>query len=308
MKLAIVIVNWNSGTQLATAISSIVKYMNEFPLEIIVVDNASSDQSLDRALSISLSETIKLSTIINSENKGFGYACNQGAISCKGKYILFMNPDAFLVESIKPLIDFMDDSINREIGICGASLIDETGNRQRSCARFLSPLKSITKTLGINLLYPKLSVGMLEWDHIDARHVDHVIGAFYFIRRELFEALNGFDEDFFIYYEDIDLSLRANNLGWKSFYFSSVTVFHKGGGISSQVKAKRLFYSLRSELIYLKKHFGFWRTLIPFLAIMLAEPLSRLLLCIFRSSFSDFKELLQAYALLYAWVFHQLRS
>jgi len=307
LKFVIVIVNWNSGTQLATAISSIAKYLNEFSLEIVLIDNASTDQSLDIALSIPLPETIRVRTILNSENKGFGFACNQGAMASKGQYILFMNPDAFLVENIKPLIDFMDESISRKIGICGPSLIDETGNQQRSCARFLSPFKSFIRTFGINLLYPRFSVSMLDWDHLDARYVDHVIGAFYLIRRELFEALNGFDEDFFVYYEDIDLSLRANNLGWKSFYFSDVTVFHKGGGISSQVKAQRLFYSLRSELIYLKKHFGFWRTLIPFLAIMFIEPLSRSILSLARFSFLELKELFQAYKLLCKWLIQNLR-
>ena len=307
MKLGIVIVNWNSGAQLATAILSIAEYVTDISCEIVIVDNASTDQSLDQALLVKLPETIRLSTVLNDENKGFGYACNQGVRSCDGQYILFLNPDAFLHESLLPLIDFMDDPANRKIGICGISLIDKTGERQRSCSRFISPFKSFSRTLGINRLFPRLGVGMLDWDHRDLRYVDHVIGAFYFIRRDVFESLGGFDEDFFVYYEDLDLSLRAKNNGWKSFYFSSITAFHEGGGTSSQIKAKRLFYSLSSELIYLKKHFGFWRTITPFLAIMFIEPLSRSVLSVLRLSFSDFKELLQAYKLLYTWLIQQLR-
>lgn len=307
MKLGVVIVNWNSDSQLKKAILSIVEYVKEFSLEIVIVDNASTDRSLNKALLIELPENIRLSTILNSENMGFGYACNQGAMSLKGHYILFMNPDTYLIESIQPLIDFMDDSSNKKIGICGASLIDETGNIQRSCARYLSPFKSFVKTLGINRFYQRFSVGMIEWDHKDSKYVDHVIGAFYLIRRDIFETLNGFDESFFVYYEDIDLSLRANNLGWKSFYFSGVMVFHKGGGTSSQVKAKRLFYSLRSELIYLKKHFGLLRTLIPFLAIILFEPFSRSLVAVFKFSFQELKETFQAYKLLYNWLLNKLR-
>lgn len=307
MKLGIVIVNWNSGAQLATAILSIAEYVTDISCEIVIVDNASTDQSLDQALLVNLPETIRLSTVLNDENKGFGYACNQGVRSCNGQYILFLNPDAFLLENLLPLIDFMDDPSNRKIGICGVSLIDETGELQRSCSRFHSPFKSLIKSLGINRLFPNLGSAMLDWDHGEPRYVDQVIGAFYFIRRDVFESLGGFDEDFFVYYEELDLSLRAKNNGWKSFYLSSITAFHEGGGITSQVKAKRLFYSLRSELIYLKKHFGFWRTLMPFLAIILIEPLSRSVLSVLRFSFLDFKEVFQAYKLLYIWLIQQLR-
>ena len=114
MKLGIVLVNWNSGARLAMAISSIAEYVTNLSCEIVIVDNASTDQSLDQSLLVKLPETIKVSTVLNDENKGFGYACNQGARFCDGQYILFLNPDAFLLENLQPLIDFMDDPSNRK--------------------------------------------------------------------------------------------------------------------------------------------------------------------------------------------------
>lgn len=307
MKLGIVIVNWNSGSRLAAAVNSIAKYVTDFPCEIVIVDNASTDNSLTQANLSSFPSSIKVKTILNEVNKGFGVACNQGAWSCSGQYILFLNPDAALLESLQPLIDFMDDASNKEIGICGISLVDEVGDRQRSCSRFHSPGKSVFKSLGISRIFPELGSPMLDWDHAESRYVDQVIGAFYFVRRDLFEELGGFDEDFFVYYEELDFSLRARRNYRKSFYFASIKAFHEGGGTTSQVKAMRLFYSLRSELIFLKKHFGVFRTVLPLLSMIFIQPLTRSILAASRFSILECKELFHAYILLYVWLFQRLR-
>jgi hypothetical protein len=97
---------------------------------------------------------------------------------------------------------------------------------------------------------------MREWDHLNSRIVDHVTGAFLLMRRTIFQKLNGFDPAFFMYLEDVDLSLRAARLGLTSYYEADVQAFHRGGGTSSKVRADRLFYSLRSRSIYFAKHFS----------------------------------------------------
>ena len=89
--------------------------------------------------------------------------------------------------------------------------------------------------------------------------VDQIIGAFFLIRRHLFEQCSGFDERFFVYYEEVDLALRAKSLGYSSFYLASVNAFHSGGGTTQSVKALRLFYSLRSRIIYAEKHYNNWQ-------------------------------------------------
>ena len=97
---------------------------------------------------------------------------------------------------------------------------------------------------------------MLDFDHLHDREVDHVIGAFFLVRQELFKTLHGFDERFFVYLEDMDFSLRSAQQGWRTWYMAAAQAFHKGGGVSEQVRAHRLFYSLRSRLLYSFKHFA----------------------------------------------------
>jgi GT2 family glycosyltransferase len=101
--------------------------------------------------------------------------------------------------------------------------------------------------------------------------VDHVIGAFFCVRRELFEDLGGFDERFFVYLEDLDFSLRARKTGRTAYYLADAAAFHKGGGTSEQVKAHRLFYSLRSRLLYAFKHFKRYQAWIISAVTMLLE-------------------------------------
>jgi hypothetical protein len=147
---------------------------------------------------------------------------------------------------------------------------------------------------------------MVEWDHRDSREVDQVMGAFFFIRRSLFEALGGFDERFFVYFEEVDLSLRACELGWRTFYLSSAQAYHRGGGVTDQVKPARLFYSLRSRILYAYKHFNPWTATLVTLGTLFVEPFSRLALAIIRGSPTQVIDTLKGYALLWRAMPHAL--
>lgn len=156
------------------------------------------------------------------------------------------------------------------------------------------------KAFGLNRLpgLRHLNMHLTDWSHTETRTVDHVIGAFYLLRRSLFNSLRGFDEHFFVYLEDLDLSLRIRQEGYSCIYLTDAQAFHSGGGTSSQVKARRLFYSLRSRLIYGYKHFprtSAWALLFITLVI---EPVSRLALALWKGSKKDVFQTLQAYALL----------
>jgi GT2 family glycosyltransferase len=118
----------------------------------------------------------------------------------------------------------------------------------------------------------------------------------------LFAELNGFDERFFVYYEEVDFSYRARQRGWKSIYVADTQAFHAGGGASKQIKAKRLFYSWRSRLLYVNKHFGCLGVFLVLLATLLLEPFSRSVLAVVRCSWSSFNETWQASGLLLAWL------
>jgi GT2 family glycosyltransferase len=140
---------------------------------------------------------------------------------------------------------------------------------------------------------------MTEWDHLSDRQVDHVIGAFYFVRRSVFEVLNGFDEQFFVYLEDVDLSLRAKQAGWKTAYNANAQAFHQGGGTSQQVKAMRLYYILRSQLQYGFKHFTRWQSWALVGVTMFVEPVSRILFVSMRRQWDSVLDTLRGYRMLW---------
>ena len=112
--------------------------------------------------------------------------------------------------------------------------------------------------LGLDRLWPHRfpSHFMTDWDYRENREVDQVSGAFFLVRRKVFEELNGFDERFFMYFEDLDFAYRAKQAGWRSFYLADAQAVHFGGGASYQVKGKRLYYVLNSRALYVAKHFG----------------------------------------------------
>lgn len=299
--ISIIIVNWNSNELLTECIESINNYSDSLVDKVVVVDNYSTDNSLSALKKIE-NLTIDLQIIHNQENLGFGKACNQGAMLCNSKYLLFLNPDTKLYEdTLKESVEFMEKPANYEVGVCGIQLIDERKEIQRSCTRFPSPISMIVYSLGLNRL-PFLvnrSYQMLEWDHKKSQKVDHVIGAFYFIRNNVFRQVGGFDEDYFVYLEDLDLSLRINKLGYRSFYNANIKAYHKGGGTSERVKAKRLFYSLESRIKYSKKHFPPISSSLVIVSTLAVEPFIRMGENIFLGSKENLLNTLKAYKMLY---------
>ena len=305
--ISIITVNWNAGPQLAKLVASMGKHHHGLVSAVIIVDNASTDDSLDRVDNLrGLCFTPRI--IRNAENVGFGKACNIGARFAESDYLLFLNPDAELyAETLPRALAYMQDPANAKVGICGVQLLDEAGQVSRSCARFPSPTGLVFHAMGVDRFVPGLGHFMAEWDHAQTRVVDHVIGAFYLVRRELFDSLRGFDERFFVYLEDLDFSCRAKQAGWRSVYLADAKAFHAGGGTSHQVKARRLFYVLRSRLLYAFKHFSFAGALAVTLATLLLEPLSRSVLAMLRLSWTGLKETWAAYRLLWLWLFQVLR-
>lgn len=295
----IIMVNWNAGNQLRDCLASVVtanlngQYINK----VIVVDNGSTDGSIEEINSIKLPLTI----IRNRANRGFAAACNQGADKCTADFILFLNPDTILQgDSLQKPVDFLLRPKNSSIGIAGIQLVDEKNKISRSCVRFPEPSMFYSKMIGLDRLLPNLfpSYYMNEFPHDVSREVDHVIGAFYLVRRNVFQSLGGFDERFFVYLEDLDFSLRAKQAGWKCYYLTETQAYHKGGGTSEQVKATRLFYSLRSRILYGCKHFPRITATFLLLSTLLLEPIPRLVLGAVRCSVKEMSETFKAYSML----------
>ena len=302
LNLSIIIVNWNSRSQLAEVVTSIGQYHHDLVSSVIIIDNASTDDSLDRVEALK-ALPLNLRIIRSSINLGFGSACNIGAQKSDSEYMLFLNPDAALhADTLPKALAYMQDTANAEVGICGVQLLDEAGHVSRHCARFATAAGLVVHAMGLDRFFPRLGHVMGEWDHADNRRVDHVIGAFFLVRSSVFQLLQGFDERFFVYLEDLDFSYRARQAGWCSVYLADAQAFHAGGGTSNQVKGRRLFYSLRSRLLYSFKHFSWVGATGVLLATLFIEPISRSTLALLHHSWSEFKETWSAYGLLWCWL------
>ncbi|MDO9424798.1 MAG: glycosyltransferase family 2 protein [Methylobacter sp.] len=298
MQADAVIVNWNAGIQLRECVDSVIQHGHSYINRIIVIDNGSTDGSENAV------EGLPNVTLIRAGfNLGFGKACNLGAAQASTDFILFLNPDARLfADTLAGAFSFMQRPENAKVGICGVQLIDEQGHIARSCTRFPSACGFAVHATGLDRIIPKLGHFMSDWDHTSTRQVDQVIGAFFLLRRTVFNALHGFDETFFLYFEDLDISYRAKQMGWSSTYFAEVKAFHAGGGTSKQVKAKRLFYTLRSRTLYAFKHFSPVAATMVLLVTLFVEPLSRSALAVGQCSWTSFKETLSAYGMMFQWL------
>lgn len=298
--LDIILVNWNAREQLRTCLRSVAETSAAgFSLHrVVVVDNGSRDDSLVGIEQLG----VPVQIMRQGYNSGFARACNRGAAGSRADYLLFLNPDSRLfADSLSRPVRFLQQPENRDIAVVSIQLLDEHNDITRSCARFPTAGLFVSRILGLHRLFPRhfpIHI-MIDWDHTDSRDVDHVIGAFYLIRRSIFEELGGFDERFFVYWEDIDLSLRVRQAGWRTHYLADAQAFHKGGGTSEHAKVKRLYFSLRSRLQYAFKNFGRAQALALALGVLCVEPLTRFTLAVARHSWPRVVETIGAYTLLW---------
>jgi len=298
----IVIVNWNAGTQLLDAVTSVVQYHYGLVSSIVIVDNASTDDSLAQVEAL-VNRPFQIQIVRNQANRGFGAACNQGAALATSEYLLFLNPDMRLFEdSLSKPIHFMQQPSNSGIGICGIKLVDEEGRASTSAARFPTLNVMAGQTLGLSKWIPGLFPAHLLTSDIlkESGVVDQVIGAFFLIRKSVFVRCEGFDERFFVYFEEVDLALRVKKLGYSSYFFSDAAAFHKGGGCSDQIKATRLFYSLRSRILYAKKNYASIEYVGLILLTAIELPM-RLAQGVIRTSWKDIHNTFIAYGQLLAF-------
>jgi len=298
--LDIILVNRNSGRHLRECLASIAQCVKTgLDLDrIVVVDDDSSDESLCGIEQFGL----PLQVIRNRARSGYGRSCNRGAAESPADYLLFLNTDTrLLAESLTVPLRFMEQPENAKVGIVGIQLLETNGEVSRCCARFPTLGRFVVMCFGLDRLFPSffLSHQMKEWNHLSTREVDQVIGAFLMTRRAVFEQLGGYDERFFVYMEDLDLSLRTRQLGYKSVYLPAAAAIHEGGGTANQVKAESLFFLSRSRIQYGFKHFGHFRRWALLFLTVLLEPLSRLVFAAWRGSMQEIRETLRAYAMLW---------
>ena len=254
--LSIVIVNYNVKYFLEQCLYSVYKALKGIEGEVIVVDNNSTDGSIAY-----LQPKFTCATFIpNPVNSGFAKACNQGLGVCKGRYILFLNPDTLLAEdTLQKSIRFFEQ--HEDAGAIGVRMVDGAGKFLKESKRaFPSPLTSLFKLFGFSLFFPRSKVfSRYHLGHLDQRQnhpVDVLAGAYMMLRREVLEQVGSFDETFFMYGEDVDLSYRVQKAGYKNYYIADTTIIHFKGESTKRgsLNYVRLFYSAMHKFV--QKHYG----------------------------------------------------
>lgn len=225
-KLTISIVNFNAGNYLLGTLESLYQVADELDFEIFVVDNASTDGSL----ALAKQQYKKVKYIANQENIGFGRAHNQVLKVLKTEYVLILNPDVVVKKgTLSYMLNFLDQ--HREVGAATCKLIHQDGSLDFAAHRgFPTPLASFLYFLGISKFYH-----LTDRNFSEVHGVDAISGSFFLTRKEILDKVGVFDEDYFMYAEDIDLSYRIKQSGFDIAYIPSVTAVHFKG-ISSGLK------------------------------------------------------------------------
>ncbi len=297
--LDIVIVDYNAGALVRECLESLAAHRPErVRLErVVVVDNASrvpTSTVLDVA-------GIPLEVLRNERNVGFGAACNQGAQASGADYVLFLNPDTRLEQgSLDVPVEYLEEPANGRTGIVGIQLVDEMGRVTQTCSEFPRAVHFLNRALGLDRFDPERfrSGTMSYWDHSETRAVDQVMGAFFLVRRELFERLGGFDRRFFVYFEEVDFAFRARQAGYESVFVAEARAVHVGRGTTESIKAFRLFLILRSRLEYAGKHFSLSGRAGTLAITFLLEPLARAVFSLLGRRWGDLRDIGAAYGAL----------
>ncbi len=259
MDLSIIIVNYNVKEFLQNLLHSIDKAAQRIKHEVIIVDNASDDGSVEY-LQKNFLQQDRIKLIANKKNMGFGRANNQGLKIAKGKYLLLLNPDTLLSEdTIKKMIGFLEKS--QDAGMVGCKILNPDGTLQLACRRsFPGPWVSFCKVTGLSTLFPNSRLfakyNLTYLDENQTYEVDAISGSFMMLKKEVYDKVGGFDEDFFMYGEDLDLCYRIQKSGYKVYYTHSTQIIHYKGESTkrSSIDDTKIFYNAMH--LFVKKHFS----------------------------------------------------
>jgi GT2 family glycosyltransferase len=264
IEASVILVSYNTRDILKACLDSLYKNIGDRNIEVVVVDNASRDASAEMVATHF--PTIKL--VRSPTNLGFAAANNLGFGFANGHYLILLNPDTLLEpNALSIALKHMD--ANPKVGMAGGLLIDRDGTQQPSARQFPSLLNELLVLSGLAARFPKSAFfGRFDrtWaDPLKAAEVDWVPGAFTMIRQDALKSVGGFDERFFLYYEEVDLCRRFKNHGWKILYWPDIVVIHWGGESSKTVEnveftssgSQLVLWRMRSGLLYYRKHHGY---------------------------------------------------
>jgi len=252
ISISIILVNYNGCEFLVECLDSIYRVINS-DCEVIIIDNSSTDDSIeivrDRFPSVRL--------ICSKVNLGFGKASNLAVDRVQCKYILFLNTDTILAENIPQILsDYLQQ--HQDIGVIGSRITFEDGSYQLSAGKLPNLAIELWDKIryGLDRRWHQLFSGIYDRQYSKVQEVGWVTGACLMIRRDLFVRLGGFDESFFMYFEDKDICKRVRDTGFKVVYYPETSLIHLLGGSSQGIKKSINTYYRNSQLYYYQKHLG----------------------------------------------------
>ncbi|HLF27856.1 MAG TPA: glycosyltransferase family 2 protein [Anaerolineae bacterium] len=253
--LSIVIVNWNVRELLRRCLASI--FVADLPrMEVIVVDNASSDGSSEMLRA----EFPQVMLLANAHNRGFPAGNNQAFAVARGRYVMTLNPDTELIgQALTGMLAYLD--AHPQVGALGPQLLNPDGSIQSSRRRFPTLSTALFESTWLQGLAPH---GVLQRYYMEdiapnvMQEVDWLVGACILVRREVLQTVGGFDEAFFMYSEELDWCKRIQSAGWKIVYLPEAKVIHHTGRSSEQAVAARHIHFQTSKVRYFRKHHGRW--------------------------------------------------
>lgn len=254
--ISIIIVSYNVKEFLHQCLLSIEKATAKISTEIFVVDN----NSIDGTYEFIRSKFPDIKLIANNENLGFGKANNLALQRAQGKYTLFLNPDTILQEdTLEVMLNYLEK--NLKVGLAGCKILNSDGTLQLASRRsFPSPLTALPKLLGLSKMFPKNKFcGKYNLTYLDPEKsysVDAISGSFMFSRTKLLKELNGFDETFFMYGEDLDLCYRIKEKNYDIHYVADTTIVHYKGESSKNSPIDNILNFYKAMDIFVKKHFS----------------------------------------------------
>ena len=253
--VSVIIVSYNSERLLPRTLAALQAGCGQLRLQVVVVDNASQDRSVE----FLKREFPNVELIENTINLGFGRANNQAMRRARGRYILLLNPDAFVAPDTLPkTVSFMDR--HPRSGVLGVKLVDENGRVQPSAFRFPTPWNVFVNVSRLDRLVGLSSY--IEQDSASLRACDWVQGCFYLIRNEVIKTVGLFDPRYFLYFEEVDHCRSLKSAGWEVIYYPCAPVVHIGGesaklGTSGLDDGQQvLAFLAESEFLYYRKHYG----------------------------------------------------
>ncbi|MDQ3019702.1 MAG: glycosyltransferase family 2 protein [Bacteroidota bacterium] len=258
-ELSIVIVTWNSESEIAECLKSITENTKRLNYEIIIVDNNSSDKTLDAIQNIADNKFQTIKVIINKENTGFTKACNQGILSSNGKNILLLNPDTKIAnDSLKVLWDKL--VATDKTGAVAPQLLNDDGSIQKSCRTFPTYFDMFCELTLLSYIFPKSKIfsrwKMNYFDHNKESTVDQPMAAALMIKGKVLKEINNFDERYLMFFNDVDLCKKIYDRGHEIIFYPEAKVIHKKG-VSIYKDRKRMIRVWNEDcLSYFKKYYN----------------------------------------------------